>query len=60
MDSKKNKVKKMYISSVIALILAATALIGVTFAWFFYRRELDTLTWKHRSVWISEAETITI
>ena len=45
MDSKKNKVKKMYISSVIALILAATALIGVTFAWFFYRRELDTLTW---------------
>lgn len=45
MDNKKNKVKKMYISSVIALILAATALIGVTFAWFFYRRELDTLTW---------------
>ncbi len=46
MDSKKNnKVKKWYISSVIALILAATALIGVTFAWFFYRRELDTLTW---------------
>ena len=45
MDSKKNnKVKKWYISSVIALILAATALIGVTFAWFFYRRELDTLT----------------
>ena len=46
MDSKKNnKMKKWYISSVIALILAATALIGVTFAWFFYRRELDTLTW---------------
>ena len=42
MDSKKNKVKKMYISSVIALILAATALMGVTFAWFFYRRVLDT------------------
>ena len=46
MDRKKNnKVRKLYISSVIALVLAATALIGVTFAWFFYRRELDTLTW---------------
>lgn len=48
MDNKSkmnNKVKKMYISSIIALILALTALIGVTLAWFFNRRELDTLTW---------------
>lgn len=46
MDNKKNnKIKKMYISSIIALILALTALIGVTLAWFFNRRELDTLTW---------------
>lgn len=46
MDNKKNnKIKKMYISSIIALILALTALIGVTIAWFFNRRELDTLTW---------------
>lgn len=46
MDTKKNnKVKKLYISSVIALLLALTALIGVTLSWFFNRRELDTLTW---------------
>ena len=44
-DKKKSRAKKMYISSVIALILALTALIGVTLAWFFNRRELDTLTW---------------
>ncbi|MBD8969527.1 MAG: hypothetical protein EGR88_11125 [Ruminococcus sp. SR1/5] len=44
-DKKKNRAKKMYISSVIALILALIALIGVTLAWFFNRRELDTLTW---------------
>ena len=46
MDTKKmSKTKKLYISSVIALILALVALIGVTLSWFFYRRELDTLTW---------------
>ena len=46
MDNKKNdKTKKMYVTSVIALILALIALIGVTLSWFFYRRELDTLTW---------------
>ena len=46
MDNKKNnKVKKLYISSVIALLLALTALIGVTLSWFFNRKELDTLTW---------------
>ena len=44
-NKKNNKTRKMYISSVIALILALTALIGVTLSWFFYRRELDTLTW---------------
>ena len=44
-DKKKSRVKKLYISSVIALILAIIALIGVTLAWFFNRRELDTLTW---------------
>ena len=44
-NKKNNKIKKMYISSIIALILALTALIGVTLAWFINRRELDTLTW---------------
>ena len=44
-NKKNNKTRKMYISSVIALILALLALIGVTLSWFFYRRELDTLTW---------------
>ena len=44
-NKKNNKIKKMYISSIIALILALTALIGMTLAWFFNRRELDTLTW---------------
>ena len=44
-DKKKSRAKKLYISSVIALILAIIALIGVTLAWFFNRRELDTLTW---------------
>ena len=44
-NKKNNKTRKMYISSVFALILALTALIGVTLSWFFYRRELDTLTW---------------
>ena len=46
MDNKKNKkTKKLYITSIITLILAVAALIGVTLAWFFNRRELDTLTW---------------
>lgn len=44
-SKKNNKARKLYISSVIALILALIALIGVTLSWFFYRRELDTLTW---------------
>lgn len=44
-DKKKSRAKKLYISSVVALILAIIALIGVTLAWFFNRRELDTLTW---------------
>ena len=44
-SKKHNKARKLYISSVIALILALIALIGVTLSWFFYRRELDTLTW---------------
>ena len=44
-NNKNDKTRKMYISSVIALILALLALIGVTLSWFFYRRELDTLTW---------------
>ena len=46
MDNKKNnKMKKMYITSVIALILAVALLIGVTLSWFFHKRELDSLTW---------------
>lgn len=46
MDNKKNrKIKKIYITSIIALILALTALIGVTLSWFFNKRELDSLTW---------------
>ena len=46
MDKKKNnKTKKMYITSVIALILAVALLIGVTLSWFFHKRELDSLTW---------------
>ena len=44
-NSKNTKARKLYISSVIALILALIALIGVTLSWFFYKRELDTLTW---------------
>ena len=44
-NKKNNKTRKLYISSVIALILALTALVAVTLSWFFYRRELDTLTW---------------
>ena len=42
---KNNKAKKMYITSVIALILAVVALIWVTLSWFFNKRELDSLTW---------------
>ena len=42
---KKSKTRKLYISSVIALLLALAALIGVTLSWFYYRRELDSLTW---------------
>ena len=46
MDNKKNnKTRKMYISSIIALILAVALLIGVTLSWFFNKRELDSLTW---------------
>ena len=46
MDNKKNdKTKKMYVTSVIALILAVALLIGVTLSWFFNKRELDSLTW---------------
>ena len=44
-SSKNDKDRKLYISSVIALILALIALISVTLSWFFYKRELDTLTW---------------
>ena len=44
-SKKNNKTRKLYISSVIALILALAALVAVTLSWFFYRRELDTLTW---------------
>ena len=44
-NKKNNKARKLYISSVIALILALAALVAVTLSWFFYRRELDTLTW---------------
>ena len=43
MDNK--KAKKLYIASVIALILALVLLIGVTLSWFFHKRELDSLTW---------------
>ena len=43
--NKKSKTRKLYISSVIALLLALVALIGVTLSWFYYRRELDSLTW---------------
>lgn len=46
MDNKKdNKTRKMYISSIIVLILAVALLIGVTLSWFFNKRELDSLTW---------------
>ena len=46
MDTKKNnKTKKMYITSIITLILAVALLIGVTLSWFFHKRELDSLTW---------------
>ena len=46
MNNKKNdKTKKMYVTSVIALILAVALLIGVTLSWFFNKRELDSLTW---------------
>ena len=49
MDNKKNnKTRKMYISSIIALILAVALLIGVTLSWFFNKRELDSLI----SIWV--------
>lgn len=44
-NKKNNKTRKMYISSIIALILAVALLIGVTLSWFFNKRELDSLTW---------------
>ena len=55
MDNKKNnKTRKMYISSIIALILAVALLIGVTLSWFFNKRELDSLTWIKTpiSIWV--------
>ena len=44
-NEKNNKTRKMYISSIIALILAVVLLIGVTLSWFLNRREMDSLTW---------------
>ena len=44
----KNKVKKIKKKTVLLLTLAATGLILVgviVYAWFFYKRQLDTLTW---------------
>lgn len=44
----KNKVKKIKKKTVLLFTLAATGLILVgviVYAWFFYKRQLDTLTW---------------
>lgn len=44
----KNKVKKIKKKTMLFLTLAATGLILVgviVYAWFFYKRQLDTLTW---------------
>ncbi len=44
----KNKVKKIKKKTMLLLTLAATGLILVgviVYAWFFYKRQLDTLTW---------------
>ena len=44
----KNKVKKIKKKTVLLITLAATGLILVgviVYAWFFYKRQLDTLTW---------------
>ena len=44
----KNKVKKIKKKTILLITLAATGLILVgviVYAWFFYKRQLDTLTW---------------
>ena len=39
------KEKRIYITSIFALIVTLVILVSVTLAWFFRQRELDTLSW---------------
>lgn len=44
-EKKYKSTKKLYVASVLSVILAALAFIAVTLSWFYNKREIDSLTW---------------